>query len=347
MTKPDDYLWDRSGPPDPELERLERLLSPLAHAAPLDETRLERGRRRGRRPWLVGGVVIAVAAAAALVLLALWPGAAPRDPGGAYACGANATGFAFTARGGSVSCGGASVPAGVLPVGGVLDTGAHQAELAIANIGRAELGAQTRVRLDRTSPQRHQLFLERGRMHARVSAPPRIFAVGTPGAHVTDLGCEYTLEIDETGAGSITVLSGKVELESGGGAIVVVPHGARARLLAGRRAGLPLMEGAAPALAEAARGYEQGDPGALPRLLAAATPDDAITVANLARVAPPSLRPAVLERLDQIFRIPAPHTLAEALADPAVLDAWMDQIVDMAMMRGALRWDRPSKYRRE
>ena len=23
---PDDYLWDRSGPPDPEIERLERLL---------------------------------------------------------------------------------------------------------------------------------------------------------------------------------------------------------------------------------------------------------------------------------------------------------------------------------
>ena len=45
---------------------------------------------------------------------------------------------------------------------------------------RAELGAQTRVRLERMSAQRHELLLERGRMHARVSAPPRIFAVATP-----------------------------------------------------------------------------------------------------------------------------------------------------------------------
>ena len=31
----DDYLWDGSGPPDPEVARLEALLSPLAHDAPL------------------------------------------------------------------------------------------------------------------------------------------------------------------------------------------------------------------------------------------------------------------------------------------------------------------------
>src|SRR5689334_4919123 len=162
MTKPDDYLWDRSGPPDPDALRLERLLSPLAHDAPLDETRLRRGRRR--RPWIVAGVAAAVAAAAALLLALWWPGRAAPVPSDSYACGAKASGFAFTARGGSVACGGERVPAGVLPVGGVLDTGAHRAELAIANIGRAELGTQTRVRLERTGPERHQLFLERGRM---------------------------------------------------------------------------------------------------------------------------------------------------------------------------------------
>lgn len=345
MTKPDDYLWDRSGPADPDVARLESLLSPLAHDAPLDETRLRRGRGdgRGRGRWLAAGAVVAAAAVAVLVLR--WPFGG-RAVEGSYACAAGAAGFAFTARGGSVACGGASVPAGVLPVGGVLDTGAHQAELAIANIGRAELGVETRVRLDRTGPDRHQLFLERGRMHARVSAPPRIFAVGTPGAHVTDLGCEYTLEIDETGAGSIVVRTGKVELESGTGGVVVVPHGARARLLAGRRAGLPLVDGANPALAAAARDHDEGVPGALPRVLAAATEEDAITVASLARIAPASERRAVLERLDQIFPIPAPRTLDEALVEPAVLDAWIAQVIDLAMMRGTMPWNRPSKYQK-
>ena len=33
----DDYLWDRSGPPDPDVQRLEELLSPLRHEAPLDD----------------------------------------------------------------------------------------------------------------------------------------------------------------------------------------------------------------------------------------------------------------------------------------------------------------------
>ncbi len=36
MSKPDDYLWDRSGPADPEVARLEQLLAPLAHDRPLD-----------------------------------------------------------------------------------------------------------------------------------------------------------------------------------------------------------------------------------------------------------------------------------------------------------------------
>ena len=30
------YLWDRSGPPEPDVERLERTLAPLAHAPDAD-----------------------------------------------------------------------------------------------------------------------------------------------------------------------------------------------------------------------------------------------------------------------------------------------------------------------
>ncbi|NVB79150.1 MAG: hypothetical protein HOV81_12185 [Kofleriaceae bacterium] len=41
----DDYLWDRSGPPDLDTKELEELLAPLAHDAPLDELRVARGRQ--------------------------------------------------------------------------------------------------------------------------------------------------------------------------------------------------------------------------------------------------------------------------------------------------------------
>jgi hypothetical protein len=315
----DDYLWDRSGA-DPEVARLEELLAPLKHDAPLDELRVRR--RRSKLPFIIAG---ALAAAAAVVIIVKWP-RATTEPA-SYACGAHASGFAFTARGGgSVACGGSSVPAGVLPVGGTLDTGAHEAELAIADIGSAQLSPQTRVRLDGTSAERHQLYLERGRMDAFVVAPPRIFAVGTPSGQVTDLGCAYTLEVDENGSGSVVVRSGMVELEAANGRVVVVPAGASARLLAGRRASLPLTKTADAQLAAAVTDFHRGTAGALERVLAAAKATDAITVANLVRVVSDEKKRTVLERLAQLVTPPQNMSVDDVL-ELDLFDMWFDEIV--------------------
>ena len=208
----DDYLWDRSGPQDPEVARLEKLLAPLGRDAPL-------ARKRKRWPWLVGAVL---AAAAAVVVFVATRAHAPDCHGTA--------GFTFHGVGGDVACGGDALASGVLPVGGSLSTGARSAELAIADIGTAELGTDTKVSLVRTGPQKHQLVLDRGHLHARVNAPPRLFAVATHSALVTDLGCEYTLDVDAHGAGMLSVQSGKVELATPSGAIVVVPAGTRVTL---------------------------------------------------------------------------------------------------------------------
>lgn len=312
-----DYLWDRSGD-DPEVARLERLLAPLAHDAPLDELR----RRRKRWPFVVGGV-IALAAAAAIAFV-VWP--RPPERVADHACGAHASGFAFTARGGTVACGGTNVSAGVLPVGETLDTGAYEAELAIADIGSAQLSPQTRLRLERTSAERHELFLEHGRMDAVVIAPPRLFAVGTPSGQVTDLGCAYTLEIDATGAGSIDVRSGMVELEAANGQFVIVPAGASARLLAGRRASLPLAKSANAQLVAAVRELHTGRTDAIARILASAKPADAITVANLVRIIPVDARRPVLARLMELA--PAPQQLTvDDIIDLDLFEMWFDEIV--------------------
>ncbi len=319
MPKSDDYLWDRSGRVDPEIARLEALLSPLRHDAPLDEVRLRR--RRARTPI----VLAIVTAVAATVALAVWfrsrSGVADE-----VACNGS-TGFAFAAKAGTVACGGVAVERGVLPIGTVLDTGAHGADLAIADIGTAELGANTRVRLDRTSAARHELHLEVGSMHARVSAPPRIFAVTTPSAHVTDLGCEYSIEIDGSGAGVIHVVTGKVELETGTGTVVVAPAGSHARLLPGRRASLPLSDRARPELIAAVRALEAGAADGITQVLAVATVGDAITVANLAQVAPQLHRRAILERLAELVPPPQQLTVDEALADGALFEMWFDEVV--------------------
>src|SRR5688500_3427444 len=62
-----DYLWDRSGEPDEEIQKLEELLAPLAYQPrPLEiPATVQPGRRRSLYPAL------AIAAAVALAALAL------------------------------------------------------------------------------------------------------------------------------------------------------------------------------------------------------------------------------------------------------------------------------------
>ena len=334
MSKPDDYLWDRSGPADPEVARLEQLLAPLAHDRPLDELGL-RKRTPSRAPWIAAGV--ALAAAAAVLVLVLRPG----TPGEAGAACASGEGYAFTTGGSPAMCGGGTVASGVLPVGGTLDTGPGTARLAIAKIGSAELGPGTRIRLDRSvEGEREQLHLERGRMHAQVTAPPRMFAVTTPSTGVVDLGCEYTIEIDARGVGWIEVQSGKVELETSAKALIIAPAGTTARMRAGRQPSVPVVTGATAQLVAAVRAYEDGAPDGLDQVLRASGPQDAITLVNLAVLVPD--RTAVLERLAAVSP-PTSVTLALALADPAAFEIWRDEIVLARMVETLETGGNPNK----
>jgi FecR-like protein len=327
MSKPDDYLWDGSGPADREVQRLEQLLAPLAHDRPLDELRLRR--KRSRVPWIIAGAV-ALAAAAALVL---YLRTSPHGP-----CSGGA-GLAFTASGGTVACGDGTVANGVLPVGGVLDTGTATAKLTMPDVGTAELFANTRVRLDRSDPQHQNFHLERGGMHAKVNAPPRLFSVTTPGTSVVDLGCEYTIQIDDKGRGSIEVQSGQVELETTAHAVIVAPAGTTARLLEGRSPSVPVAVGASAELRAAVLDHERGVAGSLERVLQLAGSGDAITLANLVVIlpgdptdqvacrAPCVERELVLKRLAELAPPPEGVTVQAALADPAVLQRWRDEVV--------------------
>src|SRR3954470_10558163 len=111
MSEPDDYLWDRSGPADPEVERLEKLLAPLAHDRPLDELRI----RRRSRWWIYAGVVVAAAAVLVLVL-----------------------------RTRGATCDGFETSTGCVAVGESLDTGASPALVRIADIGQAVIAPNTK-----------------------------------------------------------------------------------------------------------------------------------------------------------------------------------------------------------
>src|ERR1044072_2188587 len=103
---------------------------------------------------------------------------------------------------------------GQLAVGEWLETdGNSRAQIAVGSIGNVDIDENTRVRLLETQPTEHRLELERGKMSARIWAPPRLFFVDTPSAVAADLGCAYTLEVDDQGASKLRVAAGWIALE--------------------------------------------------------------------------------------------------------------------------------------
>ncbi|MGI9068197.1 MAG: FecR domain-containing protein [Pyrinomonadaceae bacterium] len=103
---------------------------------------------------------------------------------------------------------------GRLAVGQWLETdGSSRAKIEVGSIGHVEIDPNTRVRLIETKPTEHRLELARGKMSAKIWAPPRLFFVDTPSAVAADMGCAYTLEVDDSGASLLHVTSGWVELQ--------------------------------------------------------------------------------------------------------------------------------------
>jgi len=103
---------------------------------------------------------------------------------------------------------------GRLAVGQWLETdGSSRAQIEVGSIGQVEIDPNTRVRLVETKPTEHRLELAHGKMSAKIWAPPRLFFVDTPAGVAADLGCAYTLEVDDVGVGLLHVTSGWVALQ--------------------------------------------------------------------------------------------------------------------------------------
>jgi hypothetical protein len=103
---------------------------------------------------------------------------------------------------------------GRLAVGQWLETDANsRARVDVSTIGNVEIDPNTRVRLVESKPTEHRLELARGRLSARISAPPKLFFVNTPSGVAEDLGCAYTLEVDDDGNSLLHVTTGWVSLQ--------------------------------------------------------------------------------------------------------------------------------------
>jgi hypothetical protein len=78
-----------------------------------------------------------------------------------------------------------------------------RASLQEDDTGRIQVDPSTRLRLLSMGLGLKRIALDRGTIHTYIWAPPGQFVVDTPSAVTVDLGCAYTLQVDDSGAGMV------------------------------------------------------------------------------------------------------------------------------------------------
>src|SRR5215217_5760310 len=219
---------------------------------------------------------------------------------------------------------------GELAVGEWLETdGNSRALIAVSSIGSVEVDENTRVRLLETQPAEHRLELARGKMSAHIWAPPRLFFVNTPSAVAADLGCAYTLEVDDQGSSLLRVTSGWVALELENRESIV-PAGAACETRPSLGPGTPYFEDCAAGFKDALKKVDF-DPDAAARSIALTTmldharPRDTLTLWHLLTRVEDEDRARVYDKMAALFPPPAGVTREGVLAlNQPMLDAWRD-----------------------
>ncbi len=212
-----------------------------------------------------------------------------------------------------------------LRVGEILQTNsATHATIQVGTIGYVNVEPNSTVRLVEATMTDHRLALEKGTLHATIFAPPRIFFVETPSALAVDLGCAYTMTVDESGASFLEVTSGWVSLEYGGRESIV-PAGAMCATRTGFGPGTPFQQDASPKLREGLLAYDFGlaDSASLGIVLREARNLDSITLWHLLFRTSGDTRARVYDRL--AFLVPPPEGVTRAgmlEGNPEMVNKW-------------------------
>ena len=218
---------------------------------------------------------------------------------------------------------------GSLIVGDWLETDSlARARVSVGEIGEVDIEPRSLFHLVSVEGSEHRVELIRGTIHARIWAPPRLFFVETPSALAIDLGCAYTLSQDDSGAGTITVHTGFVAVQSAGVGIIV-PAGFSCKMNTGAVPGLPVSEDASERFKTAAMDLRepQGKDAALNSVLSEATARDAITLYELLVRSVGADRNRIISRIDTLVGLPRGVTRSGLLhADGAMMEALLEEI---------------------
>ncbi|HXN21113.1 MAG TPA: FecR domain-containing protein [Candidatus Dormibacteraeota bacterium] len=326
-----DYLWDGSGKPDPDIENLERVLGRFRHNRPaprFPEIIPGNEPRRSRFAWSLSIFQSLVVATGAMAVLFLSVWFVHRSIRGA----AGEETFAVTGLQGAPKVGTqAFTTRGQLSIGQSLSTDQNsRARIHVNDFGDVTIEPNSRVRLLDARSNRKQLALDRGGLHARITAPPWQFYVETPSATAVDLGCEYTLTVDDSGAGLLRVTFGWVQFYSGDRQ-ALIPAGAAARTRPGIGPGTPYFEDVSPGYQKAleeldfGKGAPAARAAALDLLLKESRSADVLSLFPLLSRVSESERGLIYERLSVLSPAPLGVTREGIIrGDNAQISLWWD-----------------------
>ena len=338
----DDYLWDGSGTPDPEVQRLESLLAEfryqeralvLPENLPTDLESAPSFPRSLRKGWAV--LWLPRLAAAAVVLLALGvsvffylrnTGALNAGPGW------NVANLEGTTQIGSHTISG-NLAISKLLVGQTLTTNSSsRASLSEFDLGEIRIDPNSRVRLLQTDSYHKRLQLEVGTIHAYIWAPAGQFVVDTPSATAVDLGCRYTLNVAPDGSGTIRTTLGWVGFHLNG-RDSFIPAGAMCSTRPKIGPGTPYFEDASESFRDALHIFDlteqSTDAGSvsLDTVLSQARPRDGLTLWHLLSRTTGAERAQVYSRFAALVPPPRGVTREGILAlDPHMLDLYWNAL---------------------
>ena len=327
-----DYLWDGSGEPDPELQRIEKSLARFRYSgrpAELPAANFLQP-KPSRFPFFASGWTPRFAAATLLIValtISVWflrlsPLQVSNAPGWDVARLSGAP------RVGNFSLANDSSKAH-LKVGQLMVTdNSSRASLSVAEVGEIYVDPGSRIRLIESGSNHSRLALELGTIHAAIWAPPGEFVVETPSATAVDLGCAYTLHVNDDGSGTLRTTLGWVGFHKDGHDSFI-PAGAMCATRPAQGPGTPYFEDASEKLRNALHALDfESLPGtdrrqALRTVLGEARRRDAFTLWHLLARVNADERPLVYDRLTSLVTPPVNVTREGTLAlVPQMMDAW-------------------------
>jgi hypothetical protein len=241
---------------------------------------------------------------------------------------------------------------GTLRIGQTLETDREsRASITVSAVGQVDIDPETRLRLAESRTSRTRLELERGTIHAMIWAPPGEFLVDTPSALAVDLGCAYTLQVDDSGAGLLRTTMGWVGFRLNG-RDAFIPAGAVGETRKGIGPGTPYFEDASPEFRAALRQFdfaklsEEERSAQLTIVLASARKNDALTLWHLLNRASVGDRGRVFDALNG--SVPAPNGVTRegiVRGEHTMLDAWWNELGydDIGVWR---KWEKTEFYQR-